>query len=49
LQQAAWHEQHRRQAGIGSVAHLQENVAAAGLALNEADFAALDVAARKAA
>jgi aryl-alcohol dehydrogenase-like predicted oxidoreductase len=35
--------------GTGSVAHLQENVAAAGLSLNEADFAALDVAARKAA
>ena len=35
--------------GTGSVAHLQENVAAAGLALGEADFAALDVAARKAA
>ncbi len=35
--------------GTGSVAHLQENVAAAGLSLSEADFAALDVAARKAA
>jgi aryl-alcohol dehydrogenase-like predicted oxidoreductase len=36
-------------AGTGSAAHLQENVAAAGLSLSEADFAALDVAARKAA
>jgi aryl-alcohol dehydrogenase-like predicted oxidoreductase len=35
--------------GTGSAAHLQENVAAAGLSLSEADFAALDVAARKAA
>lgn len=35
--------------GTGSVAHLEENVAAAGLSLGEADFAALDVAARKAA
>jgi pyridoxine 4-dehydrogenase len=35
--------------GTGSVAHLEENVAAAGLALTDADFAALDRAARKAA
>ena len=35
--------------GTGSVAHLDENVAAAGIALTDADFAALDQAARKAA
>ena len=34
--------------GTGSVAHLDENVAAAGIALTDADFAALDQAARKA-
>jgi len=35
--------------GTGSVAHLEENVAAAGIQLTDADFAALDKAARKAA
>lgn len=35
--------------GTGRVAHLEENVAAAALALTDADFKALDAAARKAA
>ena len=35
--------------GTGSVAHLEENVAAAAIELTDADFAALDQAARKAA
>ncbi|MEP6938427.1 MAG: aldo/keto reductase [Rudaea sp.] len=35
--------------GTGSVAHLEENVAAADLTLSDADFAALDVAGRSAA
>ena len=35
--------------GTGSVAHLEQNVAAAGIALTDGDFAALDQAARKAA
>jgi aryl-alcohol dehydrogenase-like predicted oxidoreductase len=35
--------------GTGSVAHLEENVASAGIELTDADFAALDQAARKAA
>jgi len=35
--------------GTGSVAHLEENVAAAGIQLTDTDFAALDKAARKAA
>jgi aryl-alcohol dehydrogenase-like predicted oxidoreductase len=32
--------------GTGKVAHLEENVAAAGIALSGADFAALDAEAR---
>ena len=35
--------------GTGSVAHLEENVAAADLVLSDADFAALDLAGRSAA
>jgi len=35
--------------GTGKVRHLEENVAAAGLTLGDADFAALDVAGRRAA
>jgi aryl-alcohol dehydrogenase-like predicted oxidoreductase len=35
--------------GTASVAHLEENVASAGITLTDSDFAALDQAARKAA